>query len=249
MIKVEEIRSDFGAINIFKSISTGALIYEQGGCSQSSADGNGTSIASYIHAIFGFLSQSRARRILLIGGGGGTLATMLVRARRNVTIVDINPASFDLAKRYFGLPDSVAWHVEDGKSFLRSDTASYDAIVLDAFQGDRIPAHLQSKRFFRLVHDRLAERGAVLANVHVKHDLDGCADRIAHGMSKVWKSVRLLDSEGVLGRNAIVMAGDVSHLRAPHLLVAPASGANRIDRALTAMRFRAWSASRWGFVE
>jgi spermidine synthase len=185
----------------------------------------------------------------LVGGGGGTLATMLVRAGCNVTIVDINPASFELAKRHFGLPDCVACHVGDGKSFLRSDTASYDAIVLDAFQGDRIPSHLQSLRFFRLVHDRLAERGAVFANVHVKHDLDFYADRFAHGMTKVWKNVRLLDSEGVLGRNAIVMAGDVSHLRAPYMLVPPTSDANRIDKALAAMRFRAWSASRWGFVE
>ena len=134
--------------------------------------------------IFGLLSQAKARNILLIGGAGGTLATMLARARRKATIVDVNPVSFTLAKQYFGLPKTVICHVADGKAFLRSDTNTYDAIVLDAFHGDRIPSHLQSSAFFRLVRDHLTPRGAVFANVHVKHDFDDYADRVAKTMKR-----------------------------------------------------------------
>jgi spermidine synthase len=245
---MEEIESDFGIINILKNRSTGALIYDVDGSSQSVADGQGTSMASYIHAFFGLLTQAKARNILLIGCGGGTLATMLARARRNVTMVDINPASFTLAKRYFGLPDSVVCHIEDGKSFLRKDTATYDAIVLDAFLGDHIPLHLSSLRFFELVRDHLTARGAVFANVVVKNDFDDKADRVAHAMTKVWSNVRVLDSERVLGRNAIAMAGRVGHLRAPYVLVPPTTEASRIDKALALMKYRPWSIDRWGFV-
>lgn len=247
MEQLEEIESDFGTINIFKSRSTGALLYELGGCSQSSADGNGTSLASYIHAIFGLLTQAKARNILLIGGGGGTLGTMLARARRKTAIVDVNPASFKLAKEYFGLPDSVVCHVADGKSFLRDAAATYDAIVLDAFHGDSIPSHLQSARFFGLVREHLTPRGAVFANVHVKHDFDDYADRVAKTMRSVWTDVRVLDAEGICGRNAIVMAGRVSHLRAPDLLVRPRTKADGIDHELARLRFRAWKVSRWVF--
>ena len=249
MEQLEEIESDYGTISIFKSRSTGVVRYELGGCSQSLADSNGTSLASYIHAIFGLLSQSKARNILLIGGAGGTLATMLERARRKATIVDVNPVSFTLAKQYFGLPKTVVCHVADGKAFLRSDTNTYDAIVLDAFHGDRIPSHLQSSAFFSLVRDRLTPRGAVFANVHVKHDFDDYADRVAKTMKDTWVDVRLLDAEGICGRNAIVMAGRVSHLRAPYLLVPPITSAGGIDNELARLRFRAWKVSRWDFGE
>src|SRR3546814_3841878 len=43
-----------------------------------------------------------------------------------VTIVDINPSSFELARRYFGLPDQVPCHVADGKKFLDSNEHRYD---------------------------------------------------------------------------------------------------------------------------
>jgi spermidine synthase len=247
MEQVEEIESDFGTINIFKSRSTGAVLYELGGCSQSCADGNGTSLASYIHAIFGLLTQAKARNVLVIGGGGGTLGTMLSKARRKVTIVDVNPVSFKLAKQYFGLPDSVACHVADGKRFLRDEVTTYDAIVLDAFHGHSIPSHLQSARFFGLVKEHLTPRGTFFANVHVKHDFDDYADRLAQTMRSVWTDVRVLDAEGVCGRNAVVMAGHVSWLHAPDLLVRPQTKSEGIAYELGRLRFRAWRASRLVF--
>lgn len=247
MEQIEEIESDYGTISIFKNRSTGAIIYELGGANQSAADGKGTSLASYIHAIFGLLTQAKARNVLLIGGAGGTLATMLVRARRKATIVDVNPVSFTLAKQYFGLPKTVICHVADGKAFLRSDANTYDAIVLDAFHGDRIPSHLQSSVFFGLVRDHLTPRGAVFANVHVKHDFDEYADRVAKTMKTTWTDVRVLDAEGICGRNAIVMAGRVSSLRAPYLLTRPVVNAGGIDNELARLRFRAWKVSRWDF--
>jgi spermidine synthase len=244
MINTEEISSDFGIIAILKSRSTGTINYYVNGSNQSTSDGNGTSLSCYIHALFGLLTQAKARTILIIGCGGGTLATMLARARRKVTMVDVNLASFALAKQYFGLPETVVCHVDDGKSFLRSDTASYDAIVLDAFHGDQAPSHLNSVRFFELVRDRLKERGAVFENANVKCDSDDHADRIAERMTSVWPNVRVLDSDRVPGRNAIVMAGRVAHLRAPYLLVPPETDSQMIDKSLGRMKYRAWSITR-----
>jgi spermidine synthase len=167
---------------------------------------------------------------------------MLSRGRCKVTIVDVNPMSFVLARQYFDLPPTVECHVRDGKSFLRSDSSVYDAIVLDAFHGDRIPSHLQSLRFFGLIRDRLAQRGVVLANVHVQHDSDRLPDRIASSMANVWPEVRLLDSEGFLSRNAVVMAGRVVNLLPPYVIVPPETEANLIDKELATMRYRPWRA-------
>ena len=243
MITLNTLESEFGTITVFQKISTSTITYEQGGCSQSEADGNGISLASYIHAIFGLILQTKARKILLIGCAGGTLATMLAKASCKVTIIDVNPASFILAKQYFALPDSVECRIADGKSFLASDPGTYDAIVLDAFHGDHIPAHLKSLRFYHLVADRLSRRGAVFANVHVKNDSDSHVDRIAEGMANVFPEVRLLDSQGFDGRNAIVMAGAVSRLQAPGMIVPPAADCEEIKAELATMKFRAWRSS------
>jgi spermidine synthase len=247
MIRIEEIETAYGTINIFKKRSTGAMIYELGGRNQSAADANGISLASYIHAIFGLLSQAKARSILLIGGGGGTLGTMLARMRCEVTIADVNPISFTLAKRYFGLPEEVTCQVADGKAFLRADPNKYDAIVLDAFHGEHIPSHLLSSAFFELARDHLAPHGILLVNVHVKHDFDDFADRVAKTMRGAWADVRLLDTVGTCDRNAIVMAGEVSRLRPPALLVRPQTDVRLIKEELARMQFRPWKSSRWDF--
>src|SRR5206468_4045870 len=149
---------------------------------------------------FGLLTQVKAGLVLMIGGAGCTLATMLARAGCQITILDVNPVSFDVARRHFGLPHSVVCHPSDGEEFLRRDTGLYDAIVLDAFHGDDIPPHLQSREFFALARRHLAPAGVMLANVLVANDSDPSAARIAESMKSVWSEVRLLDAAGIADR-------------------------------------------------
>ena len=240
MIRIAQRKSRLGVVTIFQTKRTGSFIYSQGGFIQSEADGNGTSLASYIHAIYGLLSQADSQNILMIGCGGATLATMLSRKGSNVTVVDVNPQAFLLARKYFGLPSGVTCRVADGCEFLLSDTRVYDAIVLDAFAGDRIPAHMRSSAFFRLVRTRLNRRGCMFVNVHVMHDLDNAPDRMSTTMARVWPHVRLLDAQSYTNRNAIVMAGAVLCLKKPVLYLRPQISADEVDTELKTMQFRSW---------
>ena len=240
MINLDTVETDFGTINVFKRRLSGAINYEQGGCHQSEADSNGVSLASYIHAIFGLIQQSKAHKILLIGCGGGTLATMLSRVGKSVTVIDVNPTSFALAKQYFSLPNSVHCQVADGKSFLHTNMQVYDAVVIDAYQGHRIPAHLNSFRFYSLVRERLSQRGALFANIHVDRVFDRRVDRVAEDMSMVFPDVRVLDTRMSSEHNAVIMAGAVKRLDAPKLLVPPAIDRQLIESELAALKFRAW---------
>ncbi|MGZ5936049.1 MAG: spermidine synthase [Rhizomicrobium sp.] len=242
MIKLGDYDSPFGIISVLCSTSTGAIIYEQAGEFQSESDRDGTSLAAYIHALFGLIWEAKAKSVLMVGGAGGTLGTMLARKGCNVTIVDINPTSFPLARTYFNLPDSVRCVVADGRDFLLADARNYDAIVLDAYHGDRIPSHLQSLSFFRLVRSRLTSGGAFFVNIHIAHDTDIVADQIVDCMADVWPEVRLLDTSGLHRRNAIAMGGAVSNLGRPYLLMFPAADANLVDAELAAMNYRSLSA-------
>jgi spermidine synthase len=239
MITVAERKSRFGGIKILKSKKTGSLIYAQGDSFQSEADANGISLVAYIHAIFALLKQARSKTVLMIGCGGGTLATMLTSIGTTPTVVDIDPHAFLLARRYFQLPADIECRVADGCEFLLSHTGTFDAVVHDAFIAGDIPVHLKSSSFFSLVQARLNPSGSAFVNVHVEDDRDDAADRMAREMAKVWRDVRILDRIGGTNRNAIVMAGGVLGLQKPMLEMPPALDAGEIVTELEAMQFRA----------
>jgi spermidine synthase len=240
MILLERRHTDFGTITVMKRRLSGAVIYEQQESRQSEADRTGISLASYVHAMFDFLLQNNAQRVLMIGCGGGTLATMLARVARRVTVVDVNSAAFDLARRYFGMPPEVVCRVADGRDYLLSHAERYDGIVLDAYHGDRCPEHLLSMSFMRLAATRLEPFGTLLANVHVDHDDDMSADLVAQAASLAWTDVRVLDAQGFYNRNAIVAAGHVRSLRPPAVRLRPSEDLEQITHELNTSHFREW---------
>ncbi len=240
MIELAKRKSRFGLITILQDERKGSIVYLQAGFFQSEADRNGVSMVSYIHAIYDLLGQADSRKVLMIGCGGGTLATMLCKNGREVTVLDKDPQAFLLARKYFALPSGAICRVADGCEHLLSDPAVYDAIVLDAFVGDQIPAHLQSSAFFRLAQMHLSPRGCVLANVHVRDDLDNAPDRMASRLAAIWPDVRILDTEGSTNRNAIVIAGETVRVTKPVLRAAPQISADEVDAELRAMNFRPW---------
>jgi len=227
------------AIAIEQNNASGKLSYWEGGDHQSEADRDGVSLAPYIHALYGFLVQAGAAKVLMIGAAGGTLATMLRRRGVDVTMVDISPAAFAIARRYFGLPGDVACHIADGARFLRARHENYDAIVLDAFVEDRIPPVFWKKSFFRLAKTRLKRGGLFLANIIVKDDDDATPDRFCRLMRTAWRDVRLLDTDGYVDRNAVIAAGRVRQLKRPRLLVAPRQRRKQIAAELKGLEFRA----------
>ena len=241
MILLERIRSEAGDIQILETLQHRSLVYKQGGCCQSEADAHGVSLASYIHGIFGLLAQSPPDNVLMIGCGGGSLGTMLARKGVKVSIVDINPHAFDIARRYFNLPEEVECHLADGRDFLLSAPTRYVAIIMDAYVGSFVPQHLRSRSFFRLAKTRLNEReGRLIANVFTEHDFDAAPDRAATAMNEVWDDVRVLDIRGMQHRNSLVMAGNVTALQEPELLMRPLAGISEILHDLNRWTFRTW---------
>ncbi len=238
MIPLAKDVSEFGTVAVLESKVTGRLSYRQGGVFQSEADSDGISTASYIHAIFGLVRQARARKVLMIGCGGGTLGTMLARYGHRVTIVDVNPAAFRFARRYFHLPRSVECCLGDGLDHLARTRARYDAIVLDAYDGDLIPEHLRSEAFLAHVRQATRDNGLFLANIHTLDDEDRAADDFAEQIERIWDKVRLLDARGDVNRNTILVAGPQQKLAPPWLEYPPTIDAKLIADELGRMSFR-----------
>jgi spermidine synthase len=225
---------------IIRDQASGKVSYWQGEYHQSAADSVGVSTADYIHAMYYFLLQAQARDVLMIGCGGGTLATMLTRSGVKVTVVDLNRFSFAIARKYFALPQGVTCHVADGIAWLKAHRHRFDAIVLDAFGRDGMPEAFKRDGFFKLAKARLAARGGLfLMNVIVDDDDDRTPDALVRRMRRHWSKVRLLDTDGWVDRNAVIAAGAVAKLKKPKLLMPPRPGGQKLARQLDILDWRA----------
>lgn len=226
------------AAYIEQNNATGRVSFWQAGDNHSVADRRGVSLFEYIHAIYGLLRQTKARQVLMIGCGGGTLATMLHRAKVKVTLVEIDPKSLQIARDYFNLPESIETHLADGAAFLRHDPRRYDAIVLDAYANEAIPKVFRKPAFYALAKARLKRGGMLLVNVIVRDDEDQQPARLAALAYTAFRDVRLLDAVGWEDRNAVLAAGNVKKLKAPRLLMKPERSAKKIAAGLKTLAFR-----------
>jgi len=173
----------------------------------------------------------------MIGCGGGTLGKMLARDGRRVMIVDIDRASFTLAKRHFGLPADITCHVGDGLAFMQRTRRRFDVVIVDAFIGEKIPPHMTGDAFCKAARRCLKRSGSLFMNVCLDDKADLTADTLAQRFKANGLEIRLLDQRGT-ARNAIVVGGNVKGLRKPRLRHQPQTEVSRIKRELTGMRFR-----------
>ena len=108
-------------------------------------------------------------RIALIGMGAGSLAA-LGRRGQSLTYFEIDPIVEPMARRWFSyLPKSeavVTTVLGDARLTLRPIASeTYDLVVVDAFSGDAVPAHLLTVEAIRLYIDRLKPHGLLLLHV------------------------------------------------------------------------------------
>jgi predicted O-methyltransferase YrrM len=162
----------------------------------------------YVHAMYDALLQAKAFKIAVLGCAAGTLGTMLANAHCQVTVVDINPYTFDLARRYFQLSPEVICIQDDARHFLETTSDTFDGIAMDVFDQGKIPFHLRTVEFFRAAAGRLHPGGAMVVNTIIEHDLDLMGDNVAASMQAgLQMPVMLLDDPQAHDRNAGVVAG------------------------------------------
>jgi spermidine synthase len=128
------------------------------------------SVFEYTSMMFaGFLFRPDAKKVCLIGLGGGYIPTVFRMHLPQVWLrtVEVDPFVEKLAKQYFrfALPAGQTLSIEDGRQFLKKSPERYDQIWLDAFNSDYIPAHMTTKEFLQLVQSRLNEGGIVIQNL------------------------------------------------------------------------------------
>jgi len=107
----------------------------------------------------------KAKRVLLVGLGGGNLVHCFLNRGMSVDVVEIDPQIAKVAERFFGLdPSKIGLSFDDGRHFVRQAKTRYDLIVLNTFTGENFPSHLLTREFFQEVNARLNPGGIVALN-------------------------------------------------------------------------------------
>ncbi len=109
-------------------------------------------------------------RILLIGLGGGTIAyelDCLLKNDMHLEIVEANEKIADIAGMLIpgGIKEKV--NVEKGEEFIKTKKNAYDAIFLDAYVENKIPAVFLNEDFVDNAYGALSESGILAINFAV----------------------------------------------------------------------------------
>jgi spermidine synthase len=117
----------------------------------------------------GFTFRSDAKKMLIIGLGGGSIPKKLQKEFPNLEldVVEIDPEVIKIAKDHFNVRESknLRIYAQDGRLFLARTQNQYDVILIDAYYADAMPFHLATKEFFELAQKKLTPNGIVVANL------------------------------------------------------------------------------------
>jgi spermidine synthase len=166
------------------------------------------------------LPESRRRDLLILGLGGGSAARIAraIAPEARIVGVEFDPAVVRVAREHFGL-DALSVDVVEGDAltFLREDSAHYDAIFEDVFVGSGDDVHKPGwlpEPGLSLAAERLAPAGVLVSNA-----LDE-APAIGREMRSLFPSALQIDVEDYDNR---IFAGGAALPKAAELRAAVAA--------------------------
>jgi len=119
--------------------------------------------------IAAFALHPAPKDVLLVGLGGASVPKFIQKQFPDVRldIVELDPDVVKVCQEHFefkGTPNTRVI-VMDGRMYFKRSPRPYDIILLDAYAADRIPFHMTTLEFIRLVKSRLKPGGLVATNL------------------------------------------------------------------------------------
>jgi spermidine synthase len=168
---IERFRSPFQAVEVHDTDTFGKLFRLDGHFMTSEKD------EFYYHENLVHLAavtHPQPERALIVGGGDGGSAEELLKhpSMKSVTLVEIDRAVVDIARKYFhsvhkGVLDDarLTLRIEDGFAFVRNTSEHFDLIVLDLTDAGGPSAELYTPDFYRACAARLTAMGAMTLHI------------------------------------------------------------------------------------
>ncbi len=179
-------------------------------------------------AVLGAARMRASSRVALIGLGTGTTAC-LIRRNDRLTIYEIDPAVVQLSGPQ-GSDFSYVRRCQPGARVVLGDArlkiaeardGAFDAILVDAFSSDAIPAHLLTREAVELYLSKLSAHGVLILHLSNRHlALISEASRVARDVRApaLWRVSDIVDADGPAGRLTGSVASVVILARRPETL-------------------------------
>jgi spermidine synthase len=193
-----------GQITIAQERKTGARLYVEEGVKQSYVLPGGSAGLDYVRLMVRVLEG--APDIILFGCGGGALASELCNRGCRVTVVDDNPISFEIARRYFWMPASVLCVADGMVEFLEKGPGEYAAIGVDVGGPSFDYESTLTPSTCALLGRRLANGGRVAINIARDWAQDATLMRTADRLCNEGLGARIFEEAPRKGRSALIVA-------------------------------------------
>jgi predicted membrane-bound spermidine synthase len=98
----------------------------------------------YVHKMSATASAKSGGEALLLGMGGGAVATELQKLNFKLDIVDIDKRMYDVSQRFFFFAPltSTRFIENDARNFIKTCKKTYDVIVIDVASGEVQPSNV-----------------------------------------------------------------------------------------------------------
>jgi hypothetical protein len=193
-----------GQITIAQERKTGARLYVEKGVKQSYVLPGGLAGLDYVRLMVRVLEG--APDVILFGCGGGALASELHKRGCRVTVVDDNPISFEIARRYFWMPSSILCVADGMAEFLEKASGKYAAIGVDVGGPSFDYDSTLDTRTCALIGRRVANGGSVAVNIARGWAQDTTLVRIADRLFNEGLDAKIFEEDPRKGRSALIVA-------------------------------------------
>lgn len=154
------------------------------------------------------IMSHQPNKLLIIGGGTGTLATAAHNLFPDLamTVIEIDELLIELGYKFFNLPKSprLTIIIDDAMRFLERSRDCYDMIIIDAFSGYIIPPHLLQLSTITHYSQHLNDGGIVAINFisEYKQDKPSLAHEIVAAFSEAFPHIAVYQSDPEYMRGA-----------------------------------------------
>jgi len=108
--------------------------------------------------------STKPRYAFMIGHGTGTITSELEKRKMEIEVAEIDKDVLKLSEKYFYYKGNSV-KIGDGRRILnQKKTSSLDIIVLDAFNGSKVPGHMVTEEFYKEAESKLNKNGIVVMN-------------------------------------------------------------------------------------
>ena len=183
----------FGPIRVMERQSDRARLYCINASVQTMIRADGVSVFGYIHAAK--LLVEPAQSVLIVGGGGGSLATMLARRGKRVTVVDVDPAAEELARTYFDLDERVEWVTAGALRFIAGSGLTFDGVVIDACDADGLIDPFSNAATLECILAKACPNGSLVINLVHEDDAPPRGEHLARRLAERGLSASLFRAE------------------------------------------------------